>query len=71
MQTKTHSLLESITNIVIGLVINITAQFLIFPLFDIYIDPHENLMIAGIFTLISLARSYAIRRWWNYRGMIR
>ena len=65
MQSKKHSLFESFTNIAIGLVINVTAQFLIFPMFDIDIDPEENIAIAVIFTVISLCRSYAIRRWYT------
>jgi len=67
MQSKTHSLLESITNIAIGLAINVTAQSFIFPLFDIHIAFHENLTIATLFTVISLCRSYVIRRVYNKR----
>jgi hypothetical protein len=65
MQTKLHSLLESLTNIAIGLGINITAQYFIFPLFEIHIGLDQNLQIAMLFTVISLLRSYVIRRWYN------
>lgn len=67
MQSKAHSLLESITNIAIGLVINITAQHLIFPQFGIHIAFHDNIAIAIIFTVISLARSYTLRRLFNLK----
>lgn len=65
MQSKTHSLIESLTNIAIGLVINITAQHLIFPLFGINIPWSDNFLIAAIFTVISLVRSYVLRRWFT------
>ena len=67
MQTKTHSLIESITNIVVGLTINVIAQSLIFPLFGIHIPITHNLGIAICFTFISIVRSYCIRRWFTGR----
>ena len=65
-QPKKYSLLESLINVFVGLTINITAQILIFPMFGIYIPISENLMIAGIFTIISILRSYALRRVFNF-----
>ena len=43
------------------------AQLAIFPLFDIHVALSTNLWIGAWFTGISLARSYAIRRWFNAR----
>ena len=65
MQSKRNSLIESITSTAIGLVINTTAQHLIFPFYGIYISWTQNFSIAIIFTVISIARSYVIRRWFN------
>lgn len=59
------SLVESLVNIAIGYAINVSAQMLIFPVFGIYISPSKNLGIGLVFTFISLARSYTIRRWFN------
>ena len=59
------SFLESIVNILIGYGINLLAQILVFPIFNIHIPLHDNIMIGIIFTFISLARSYVIRRWFN------
>jgi len=64
-QTKKMSLVESVANIAIGFAINVTAQYFIFPLFGMHIPIHENLMIAVIFTVISLARSFTLRRLFN------
>jgi len=69
MQSKKHSLIESMTSTAIGLAINTTAQHLIFPLYGIYISWHQNFSIAVIFTFISIARSYVIRRWFNKKSL--
>lgn len=65
-QPKHHSFIESIVNVAVGLGINITAQHLVFPLFGIYISWGQNLQIAGIFTVISIIRSYCLRRGFNH-----
>lgn len=65
MQTKLQSLIESFINILIGYITAICSQFLIFPLFDIYIGLQDNLLIGLYFTIISLIRSYIIRRYFN------
>ena len=64
-QTKRHSLLESLTNILIGYFTAIGSQILVFPLFDIIIPLTDNLLIGLYFTAISLIRSYIIRRVFN------
>ena len=65
MQTKFQSLLESTVNILIGYFTALFSQFLIFPLFDINISIQDNLLIGLYFTLISLIRSYLVRRYFN------
>lgn len=65
MQTKKQSLIESVVNILIGYFTAVFSQLLIFPLFDIVIPIQDNLLIGLYFTLISLARSYLIRRYFN------
>lgn len=65
MQSQLHSFLESALNIVIGYVVAILSQLIIFPMFGIHIPFHENLLMGLFFTVISLIRSYAIRRWFN------
>jgi hypothetical protein len=64
-QTRLGSLIESGINIAIGYVVALASQLLIFPMFDIYIPLSDNMMIGAWFTVISLARSYVIRRWFN------
>ena len=71
MQTKLESALESLLNILIGYIVAIASQLLIFPLFDIHLHLCDNLLIGLYFTTISLARSYIIRRWFNYKVKLR
>lgn len=66
-QTRLGSLIEACLNTGIGLVINLVAQRLVFPLFGFEPPFVTNLAIAAIFTVISIARSYVVRRWFNSR----
>lgn len=66
-QSKLESMIESLMNIFIGYFVALASQLLIFPAFGINLPLHSNLLIGLWFTLISLLRSYAIRRWFNGR----
>lgn len=65
MQTKINSLKESAINIAIGFMVALAAQMVIFPLFGFNPPLTHNLAISALFTAVSLARSYVIRRWFN------
>ena len=70
-QSKKHSFLESLVNVAIGYGIAILSQIVIFPLFGIHIPLRDNLLIGVIFTIVSIVRSYALRRafnWWHVRS---
>ena len=56
------SLAESAANIAIGYGVAVTTQVLVFPLFGMTPSLGENLTIGAIFTVVSLARSYCLRR---------
>lgn len=64
-QTKLESLLESIVNILIGYFVALVSQLVVFPMMGIDVVITTNLIIGFWFTLISLVRSYVIRRWFN------
>ena len=66
-QSRLGSLIESLMNIAIGYGVALLSQLALFPLFDIDIPLSSNLWIGAWFTLISLVRSYVIRRWFNAR----
>ena len=67
-QKKSHSFIEVCLNTAIGYVIAVSAQILIFPYFDIHASFESNLKIGMIFTVISIIRSYVMRRLFNYIG---
>jgi len=67
LQSKVQSLVEAAVNVVIGAVVALVSQLLIFPQFGIHIPMSSNLGILFWFTLVSVIRSYVIRRWFNKR----
>ena len=56
------SLVEAITNVAVGYAVAVLTQVLVFPLFGLAVALSHNLAIASLFTLISIFRSYALRR---------
>lgn len=65
MQPRLLSFIESVANVCIGFFVAIATQIAVFPLFGIAVKMSDNLKIGGIFTVISIARSYAVRRAFN------
>ena len=65
MQTKKQSLIESFTNVAIGYIISLLSLFIIFPILGIESSPSKNFIITFYFTIISIFRSYIIRRYFN------
>ena len=61
-QSRLMSLAESGANVVVGYGVAIATQLLVFPLFGIEADLGQNLAIGAVFTGVSLARNYALRR---------
>lgn len=64
-QTKKHSFAEAIANVLVGFFVSILGQVIIFPLVGIPANWHQNLQIAGLFTLLSILRTYLLRRYFN------
>ena len=56
------SLVEAVTNVAIGYGVAVLTQILIFPLFGLHTTLAQNLQMGGVFTLVSIARSFALRR---------
>lgn len=65
MQTKLGSFVEAWANIAVGFAINFCANLLVLPQFGLNVTPADAFGIGVIFTVISLARSYVLRRWFN------
>ena len=66
--SKKKSIIESITDIVIGFLMYLPINFFILPMFAGEIANQEImgfLQITAIFTLVAFVRKYAIRRWFS------
>jgi hypothetical protein len=61
-QSRCMSVVEAITNVVIGYPLAVATQLVVFPWFGLQASLGENLALRGVFTGISLLRGYALRR---------
>ena len=64
-QSKRDSILESITNVVLGLIISFVLQLVLYPILDIPVTINQNLIITFVFFVASFLRGYLIRRFFN------
>lgn len=66
MQSKFSSFIESWANVAVGFSINYAANLVILPMVGL---PRpglvQNFIMGCLFTVVSVARSYTIRRWFN------
>jgi len=68
MQSRLQSFLEAWSNTIIGYVLNLAVQLLVYPLFGAKFTFSQNIQIGLIFMLVSITRSYFLRRWFNNKG---
>ena len=61
-QSRLMSLVESLANLRVGYGVAVATQMAVFPLFGLAVTVTENLSIGLIFTVVSIVRSYALRR---------
>jgi hypothetical protein len=69
MQARVDSVMEVVTNTSIGLIISTIANALVIPaVLGVRMTHTQNVVIAAIFTALSLIRGYALRRAFNDRS---
>ena len=61
-QSRLMSLAESVTNVVVGYGLAVVTQILIFPVFGLHTTLAQNMKMGAVFTVVSIARSYLLRR---------
>jgi len=66
-QSRIDSFMEAVCNVVIGFWIGVLSNYAILPLFGYTPKFLDSLAIAALFTIISLLRSYILRRLFNGR----
>lgn len=61
-QSRAMSLVEAVINVIVGYGVAVVTQILIFPIFGLHTTLAQNLMMGAVFTMVSIARSYCLRR---------
>ena len=65
MQSRIQSLIEAWANTIIGYLINLGVQLVVYPLYGATFTFGQNIQIGLIFMVVSIARSYGLRRAFN------
>ena len=66
--SKKKSIIESVTDIVIGFLMYLPINFFVLPMFSDQIANQEIvgfLQITAVFTMVAFVRKYTIRRWFS------
>jgi hypothetical protein len=61
-QSRLMSLVESVANVIVGYGVAVITQILIFPAFGLHTTLAANMTLAALFTIVSITRSFALRR---------
>lgn len=66
-QSRLESLVETVCSTLVGYTLALVGQLVIFPLYGVEITLNANMQIVAWFTLLSLVRSYCVRRYFEWR----
>lgn len=64
-QSRMSSLYEAVVNTLIGFVVAMASTAIIMPMYGIYPSFNMNFQLTAWFTLVSVIRSYFVRRMWE------
>ena len=64
-QSRRMSLVESLANVLVGYGIAVATQGVVFPWFGLRTSLSDDLAIGAVFTVVSIIRSYALRRFFE------
>ena len=65
MQSRLESFIEAWANVLVGYLVATFANYWLLPLWGYDVSMRASLEIGLAFTVVSLARSYILRRWFN------
>lgn len=65
-QSRLGSLAETGVSMLVGFWLSVAVQAVVFPMFGYDLPLHDNVAIVTIFTIISMIRSYVLRRVFNW-----
>lgn len=67
-QSRLESFVEAWANVIVGFGVNFAMNFAILPVVGLPVPTFgQNLAMGVLLTIVSVARSYAVRRWFNAR----
>lgn len=61
-QSRAMSMIEALANVAVGYGVAVLTQIAVFALFGLSVTLVQNLMMGGLFTVVSIIRSYTLRR---------
>lgn len=64
-QSRTHSIIEATVGTAIGFAVSVIASIYVYPAHGHTFTMAENFSITAIFTVLSIARGYCVRRLFN------
>lgn len=67
-QSKKSSLTEALVNVAVGFVVSMISNIVLLRLYGIHVSLHTQFFLTTWFTVISISRSYLLRRFFNWRG---
>ena len=67
MQSRLASFIEALTNVGIGMVVSFFGQIVVSHWYNLPLNLAQNVQIVLFFTVLSVLRSYVLRRVFNRR----
>jgi len=67
MQSKKMSFIESLTNVIVGYLVAVGANYIVLPMFGYMVNVADSFSIGIVFMVIGIIRSYLLRRLFNMR----
>ena len=67
------SVVEVVTDDLLGWLLHTAERAIIFPFFGVHISLTDNLLLGLVFNVSSMIRKYGVRRafnWWNIRSAL-
>lgn len=65
MQSKRGSLIEAVVNTAVGFALSWLTGLVAYPLLGVQVSHAQNIAVVCIFTVVSLVRSFVLRRLFN------
>ena len=65
MQSRLASFIEALTNVAIGFLISLVGQVVVSHWYNLPLNFAQNMQIVLFFTVLSVIRSYMLRRLFN------